>query len=73
MWLEKSEGPGEEGRAGRGWGRSCRVSRAFTPGAGSPGGLWAEGGPDFILSTTHPGGLPHLSGQSPYSRPSSRP
>lgn len=30
MWLEKSEGPGEEGRAGRGWGGSCRVSRAFT-------------------------------------------
>ena len=37
-----------EGRAGMGWGRSCRTlwargrTRAFNPRRWEPGGLWAE-------------------------------
>ena len=53
LCLRQSErgGEREEGRARRGWGRSCRTlwamgrTWALTPqGDGSPGGLWAEEG-----------------------------
>ena len=42
-------GEREEGRARRGWGRSCRTLWAMgrEEGDGSPGGLWAEKGCDL--------------------------